>query len=73
MFHEYRDLVTELKGKDAHFEKVFDRHNELDQRISDVEEGREHLSDYDLAILKKEKLQLKDEAYQMLMNYKNSK
>lgn len=27
MLHEYRELMSELKGKDAHFDKLFDRHN----------------------------------------------
>ncbi|EDO8233262.1 DUF465 domain-containing protein [Campylobacter jejuni] len=40
MLHEYRELMSELKGKDAHFDKLFDRHNELDDMIKDAEEGR---------------------------------
>lgn len=37
MLHEYRELMSELKGKDAHFDKLFDRHNELDDMIKDAE------------------------------------
>ena len=33
MLHEYRDLITELKGKNAHFDAIFNKHNELDQQI----------------------------------------
>lgn len=33
MFHEYRDEVTALKTSNAHFAKIFDEHNELDDRI----------------------------------------
>ncbi|ABK82568.1 YdcH family protein [Campylobacter fetus] len=73
MLHEYRDLITELKGKNARFDSVFDKHNELDQRISDIEEGREYADPYELETLKKEKLRLKDEAYNILMEYKKSK
>lgn len=69
MFHEYRDLISELKTKDAHFAKIFDRHNELDQKIKDVTEGREHMEDVELDKLKKEKLLLKDEAYAILSAY----
>ncbi|MDR2635770.1 MAG: DUF465 domain-containing protein, partial [Campylobacteraceae bacterium] len=43
MLHEYRDIITKLKQEDAHFAKIFEKHNELDQKILDVEEGREHL------------------------------
>lgn len=73
MFHEYRDLVTELKGKNARFTGIFDRHNEIDQRIKNIEEGREHADQYEIETLKKEKLRLKDEAYLILMEYKKQK
>ena len=36
MFHEYRDLITELKQKDAHFTKLFDKHNALDDEIVEL-------------------------------------
>lgn len=70
MLHEYREVITELKTKDAHFANIFDKHNELDQKIADVEEGREHMDAMELDRLKKDKLSLKDEAYAMIMQYK---
>ncbi len=70
MLHEYRDIITKIKQENAHFSKIFDRHNELDQKITDVEEGREHMEDLHLEQLKKEKLKLKDEAYAMIIEYK---
>ncbi|CUU86897.1 FlhB domain-containing protein [Campylobacter hyointestinalis] len=73
MLHEYRDLITELKGKNARFDSIFEKHNKLDQRIKNIEEGREHADSFELETLKKEKLRLKDEAYAILMEYKNSK
>ena len=70
MLHEYREVISKLKVDNAHFAKIFEKHNELDQKIADIDEGREHLSDADLDILKKEKLRLKDEAYAMIVAYK---
>ncbi len=70
MLHEYRDIVSKLKTENAHFAKVFERHNELDKLIAEVEEGREHMSDFELDKLKKEKLLLKDEAYAAILEYK---
>ncbi|MCK9336744.1 MAG: YdcH family protein [Arcobacteraceae bacterium] len=70
MFHEYRDIVTELKTSNAHFAKVFEKHNDLDDKIADVEAGREHMEHFDLEVMKKEKLRLKDEAHQMILDYK---
>jgi len=70
MLHEYREVISKLKVDNAHFAKIFEKHNELDQKIADADAGREHLSDADLDILKKEKLRLKDEAYAMIVAYK---
>ena len=70
MLHEYREIISKIKVDNAHFAKIFEKHNELDQKIIDVEEGREHLSDLDLETMKKEKLRLKDEAYTMIIAYK---
>ncbi|EAH8151639.1 YdcH family protein [Campylobacter lari] len=70
MLHEFRDLITELKGKDMHFDKLFKEHNELDHKIKDAEEGRIHLDSLEIANLKKEKLRLKDELNTYLSNYK---
>lgn len=62
--------MSELKGKDNYFNKLFDRHNELDDMIKDAEEGRSLLSDMEISTLKKEKLHIKDELNQYLANYK---
>ena len=37
MFPEYRDLITQLKTTDRHFLRLFDQHNELDQKIKNME------------------------------------
>ena len=66
MFPEYRDLISKLKSVDAHFAKLFERHNELDQRIRNLEEGIENADALTIESLKKQKLKLKDELYQML-------
>lgn len=70
MLHEYRDIITKLKQENSHFAKIFERHNELDQQITNIDEGREHINEFELDTLKKEKLKLKDEAYAMIIEYK---
>ncbi len=70
MLHEYRDIISKLKKENAHFAKIFEKHNELDKKITDVEEGREHMDTIELETLKKEKLRLKDEAYALILKYK---
>lgn len=34
MFPEYRDLISKLKQEDAHFSRLFNEHNELDDKIT---------------------------------------
>jgi uncharacterized protein YdcH (DUF465 family) len=73
MFHEYRDIVTTLKTQNAHFKKIFDRHNELHDKIDkSIEGGVEHIDSIEIEKMKKEKLKLKDEAYAMIMDYKKA-
>ncbi len=72
MFPEYRDLITQLKHKDLHFTKLFDRHNELDQKIKNIEGNIEHATDMELETLKKEKLNLKDQLYAILVKASNA-
>jgi uncharacterized protein YdcH (DUF465 family) len=66
MFPEYRDLITQLKTTDSHFLHVFEKHNELDQKIKNLEAGIEPATGIEIEKLKKEKLVLKDELYAML-------
>lgn len=73
MLHEYRDIITHMKennAANAHFLKVFDKHNELDDQIDKAERGEIPLTDLEIEKLKKEKLLLKDEAYGMIIQYK---
>lgn len=68
MFHENRDTITELKQKDAHFNKLFEKHNELDDVIEKLEES--HADQFAIETNKKEKLKLKDELYSIIVKYK---
>jgi hypothetical protein len=62
--------MKENEAANAHFLKIFDRHNELDDKITKGENGDMPLTDAELETLKKEKLLLKDEAYGMILKYK---
>jgi len=72
MLAEYRDEISALKQSNAHFAKIFEKHNDLDQKAKDADEGRLHLSDMELETIKKEKLLLKDEALKMILEYKKT-
>jgi uncharacterized protein YdcH (DUF465 family) len=66
MFPEYRDLISQLKTTDHHFIHLFDKHNTLDQKIKNLEAGIEKATDIEIETLKKEKLHLKDEIFNLL-------
>ena len=66
MFPEYRDLITQLKTSDAHFTRLFDEHNAVDQQIQNMESRIEPGTSDEIEVLKKEKLQLKDQLYAIL-------
>jgi uncharacterized protein YdcH (DUF465 family) len=66
MFPEYRDLISQLKTTNHHFSRLFNKHNVLDQKIMNLESGIEKATDLEIEVLKKEKLQLKDELFSIL-------
>lgn len=63
MFPEYRELISRLKNSDAHFTRLFDKHNDMDQRIKNMEARIISAAIHEIEQLKKEKLQLKDQIY----------
>ena len=66
MFPEYRELISQLKTTDAHFTRLFDKHNALDHKIKRMESHEEPGTPVEIEQLKKEKLHLKDELYTIL-------
>ncbi len=72
MFPEYRDLITKLKHADFHFTHLFDKHNEIDQQIKNIEANIAIASQEEIERLKKEKLHLKDEIYAILVKAKEA-
>lgn len=68
MFPEYRELISKLKQEDAHFARLFDEHNELDDKITGLENSDvTAVSAADeIEGLKLKKLALKDELYKIL-------
>ncbi|CAB3717951.1 YdcH family protein [Paraburkholderia rhynchosiae] len=67
MFPEYRDLISRLKTEDAHFSRLFNRHNELDHRIHNMETNVTPADSATIERMKKEKLLLKDQLYGVLV------
>ncbi|WLF84293.1 YdcH family protein [Moraxella sp. ZY210820] len=70
MFPEHRELISELRQNNAHFAKIFDEHNALDHEIIRLEQDPVTSGLEDIEVLKKKKLHLKDEIYQMILKAK---
>ncbi|PLY11009.1 MAG: hypothetical protein C0626_00075 [Arcobacter sp.] len=68
MFHEHREIITQLKSRDNHFHNLFDKHNALDEEIAQLEKA--HADQFEIETKKKEKLRLKDEIYDVVIKYK---
>lgn len=68
MFPEYRDLISKLKQEDAHFSRLFDEHNELDDKITGLENDpvTSVSAENEIDALKVKKLALKDQLYEIL-------
>lgn len=65
-FPEFKDKIHTLKMSNNHFKRLMDEHHELDKQIRRVEAMQESMSDEGLEDLKKQRLKLKDECYQIL-------
>jgi len=65
-FAEYKDTIHELKMNNAHFRRLANEYEGLDKSIFRAEQGIEVVNDDYLESIKKERLHLKDQIYDML-------
>ena len=68
MFPEYRDLISRLKNEDTHFSRLFNEHNEIDDKITGLENNpvTNSSAEEEIHELKQKKLALKDQVYVIL-------
>lgn len=66
MFPEYRNLISKLKQEDAHFSKIFEEHNDIDHEIIRLEKDPVTSGLDEIEVLKRKKLKLKEELYDIL-------
>lgn len=65
-FPEFKDKIHELKTHNPEFAELFDKYNSIDDEIYRIEEQIETPSDDYTESLKKQRLLLKDQLFQML-------
>ncbi|NWG86309.1 MAG: YdcH family protein [Hydrogenophilaceae bacterium] len=66
-FPEHKETMRTLKQGNAHFAKLFDEYHAIDREVRRIEQNIEPTSDVYAEELKKKRLALKDELYQMLV------
>ncbi|CAN5763326.1 hypothetical protein BH11PSE12_BH11PSE12_30860 [soil metagenome] len=71
-FPEFKNTIHELKLGNAHFSKLFDEYDDTDKAINRAENGVEHLADAALESLKKVRITLKDQLFQILQSTANA-
>jgi hypothetical protein len=65
-FPEFKETIHTLKASSAHFAKLFEEYTDTDKAINRAENGVEHLADAALEQLKKIRINLKDQLFQLL-------
>ncbi len=65
-FPELKERIHALKTSDRHFARRFDEYNDLDREVRRLEDEGSPRTDETMEDLKKKRLALKDELYQML-------
>jgi len=66
MFEHRQEQMERLKKENQDFLRVFNRHQELDKRVTAAEVGTAPMEDLALNQLKKEKLYAKDQLARMM-------
>lgn len=65
-FPEMRERIHQLKMSDNHFARLFNEYDAVEHSVHRIESGAEAAGDEHLETLKKQRLKLKDELYDLL-------
>lgn len=72
-FPEFNAEMTALKTSNAHFARLFAEYHELTNEVEKLEKQDIPTNDLTFEELKKKRVKLKDELYQMLVAHKAGK
>jgi uncharacterized protein len=65
-FPEYREKIHQLKMSGGHFSKLFEDYHQVNSEVMRLEAENVPVTDEAFEMLKKQRLHLKDELYQLL-------
>jgi uncharacterized protein YdcH (DUF465 family) len=66
-FPEHKDRIHQLKVDNQHFSRLFSEYHDLDHEVLRIEQGIDNTSDDYLEEKKKQRLNLKDQLYKMIL------
>jgi len=72
MFEFEGDIVEHLLKENKNFVRLYNKHDRLKRRVDGAHIGKEHLDDFSLETLKKEKLVLKDKMAKLIEHHRHS-
>ena len=72
MFEQDQEIVESLLDEDRNFRKLYNKHCQLKSKVKEANEGFVGISDFDLEILKKEKLLIKDRMAVIIEDYRHT-
>ena len=72
MFEQDQKIVESLLDKDRNFRRLYNKHCQLKSKVKEANEGFVGISDFDLEILKKEKLLIKDRMAVIIEDYRHT-
>ena len=65
-FPEFKQAIHDLKISSSHFSRVFDEYEQLTTQIEELEDKDLPVNDFTAEEMKKKRLLLKDELYELL-------
>ncbi|MBQ0130744.1 MAG: DUF465 domain-containing protein [Comamonas sp.] len=68
MFTQYREQIEQLRASDKNFSRLCDKHSALDAEVQALMERKSPSLQVDVERLKKQKLAVKEEIYQLLQD-----
>ncbi len=69
-FPELREAIDALKGQGGYIGSLFGRYDRLTGKVEDLEEHDMPIADFTMEDLKKARVKLKDEIYQLLLAFR---
>jgi len=70
-FPNLSDEIQVLKGGNHHFARLCDEYHHLTREVERLEEENVPVDDFTIEDLKKKRIRLKDDLYQMIVSHKN--